>query len=138
LEEYAMQHSSSSQPGRHSSARRQRGMTAIGGLATLIIIVSAITLTLKLVPHYIDFYTIQSVIEALPSEEVRGMTRAALNEKLDKSFKINNLRDFAIRDIITVERSRDATVLQVQYERRENLFLNIDVVITFHKRYEYG
>jgi hypothetical protein len=133
-----MQHSSSTQPGRYLGARRQRGMTAIGGLAMLVIIVSAITLTLKLVPHYIDFHSIKSVIEELPREEVRGMSRAALNEQLDKRFKINNLRDFAIRDIITVERSRNATVLQVQYERREKLFLNIDVVITFHKRYEYG
>jgi hypothetical protein len=133
-----MQPSSLSHPGGRLGARRQRGMTAISGLATLVLIVSAITLTLKLAPHYIDFYTIQSVIEELPREEVRGMTRAALNEQLDKRFRINNLRDFAIRDIISIERSRDATVLQVQYERRENLFLNIDVVITFHKRYEYS
>jgi len=112
-------------------------VTAIGGLAILIVVVSAIILTLKLAPHYIDFYTIQSVVDALPREEVRGMSRTALNEALDKRFKINNLRDFAIRDIITVERSRDSTVLEIQYERRENLFLNIDVVITFHKRYEY-
>jgi hypothetical protein len=126
------------QPSFAPRARQQRGMTAIGGLVTLIVIVSAITLTLKILPHYIDFYTIQTVIEGLPRDEVRGMTRVALNEQLDKRFQINNLRDFAIRDIITVERGRDATVLQVQYERRENLFLNIDVVITFHKRYEYG
>lgn len=120
-----------------SSARRQRGVTAIGGLAILIVVVSAIVLTLKLAPHYIDFYTIQSVVDGLPRDEVRGMSRTALNEALDKRFKINNLRDFAIRDIITVERSRDSTVLEIQYERRENLFLNIDVVITFNKRYEY-
>jgi hypothetical protein len=142
-----MQHLSRSLPARRGPARRgaargapahrQRGLTAIGGLAVLIVVVSAIMMTLKLAPHYIDFYTIQTVIEGLPREEVRSMSRVALNEQLDKRFKINNLREFAIRDIITVERSRDLTVLEVLYERRENLFLNIDVVITFHKRYEY-
>ena len=121
-----------------SSARRQRGVTAIGGLAILIVVVSAIILTLKLAPHYIDFYTIQTVIDGLPQDEMKTMSRTALNEQLTKRFQINNLRDFPIRDIITVERSRDSTVLEIQYERRENLFLNIDVVITFHKRYEYS
>jgi hypothetical protein len=117
--------------------RRQRGLTAMGGLLVLVVTASVITMALKVVPHYIDFYTIQTVIEGLPRHEVRSMSRIALNEQLDKRFKINNLREFAIRDIITVERSRDLTVLEVLYERRENLFLNIDVVITFHKRYEY-
>jgi hypothetical protein len=123
---------------RRTTARsRQRGLTAVGGLAVLVLVVSAIMVTLKIGPHYIDFYTIQSVIDGLPREDMRTMSRAALNDQLAKRFQINNLRDYSIRDIITVERSRDSTVLEVQYERRENLFLNIDVVITFHKRYEY-
>jgi hypothetical protein len=118
-------------------SRRQRGLTAVGGLVALIVAGSVILLALKLVPHYIDFFTIQTVIEGLPRDEVRSMSRVALNEQLDKRFKINNLREYVIRDIISLERRRDVTVLEVHYERRENLFLNIDVVITFHKRYEY-
>ena len=120
-----------------SPPRRQGGLSAMGALGMLVVIVAGITLTLKLAPHYIDFYTMQSVIEGLPPQEVRGMTRTNLNEALQKRFKINNLRDFKIRDIIDVERSRDGTVLLVKYERREHLFFNVDVVITFEKRYEY-
>ena len=120
-----------------SSPARERGLSAMGALGMLIVIVAGITLTLKLAPHYIDFYTMQSVIEGLPPQEVRGMTRTNLNEALQKRFKINNLRDFKIRDIIELERSRDGTVLMVKYERREHLFFNVDVVITFEKRYEY-
>ena len=119
-------------------ASRQRGLTAVGWLATLIVVVTAITLTLKLAPHYIDFYTMQSVLEGLPESEVHSMSRTDVNDVLEKRFKINNLRDFKIRDIIKVERNRDATVLEVRYERREHIFLNVDVVITFHKRYEFG
>ena len=120
-----------------SPARRQGGLSAIGGLVVLILVVGGITLTLKLAPHYIDFYTMQSVIEGLPAQEVRGMTRTGLSDMLEKRFKINNLRGFKIRDIITVDRGRDGTVLEVKYERREHLFFNVDVVITFEKRYEY-
>lgn len=119
-------------------ASRQGGLTGVGWLATLILVVMAITLTLKLAPHYIDFYTMQSVLEGLPEQEVHSMSRTDVNDVLEKRFKINNLRDFKIRDIITVERNRDATVLEVRYERREHIFLNVDVVITFHKRYEFS
>ncbi|MDZ7669166.1 MAG: DUF4845 domain-containing protein [Gammaproteobacteria bacterium] len=121
-----------------SPARRQRGLTAIGGLVVLVLVVGGIILTLKLVPHYLDFYTMQSVLEGMPAKDVRAMNRGALNDAIEKRFKINNLRDFKISDIINVERSRDITVLEVNYERREHLFFNIDVVITFEKSYEYS
>lgn len=119
-------------------ARRQRGLSAMGALLVLILLVAGVTVTLKLAPHYIDFYTVQSVIEGLPENDVRTMPRAALSDNLKKRFKINNLRDFDIRDMITLDRSREGTVLEISYERREHLFLNIDVVISFHKRYEYS
>lgn len=121
-----------------SLRRRQRGLGTLGLLLVLVLVVGGIILILKLAPHYIDFYTMNSVLEGMPSSDVRTMNRSALNDAIDKRFRINNLRDFNIRDIINVERSRDATVLEVKYERRENLFFNIDIVITFEKRYEYN
>lgn len=122
---------------RSASRQRQRGLSMIGWLAVLVLIASGITLTLKLLPHYIDYRTIQSVLGGLPANEVHSMSRPALLESIDKRFTINNLRDFRIRDIIEIERSRDATALVVNYERREHLFFNIDVVIKFNDRFEY-
>lgn len=116
---------------------RQRGLSSVGWMATLVVLVSVITLALKLGPHYIDFYTLKSVVEGLPAGEVHRMSRGDINETLTKRFKVNNLRDFRIRDIIGVERVRDVTALTVDYERREHLLLNLDVVLTFNKRYEY-
>lgn len=122
---------------RRLSTPRPHGLSAIGALAVLVLVAGGITITLKLAPHYLDFYTMQSIIEGLPAQEVRGATRVGLAEMLEKRFKINNLRDFPIRDIIHLDRSRDGTVLDVRYERREHLFFNIDVVLTFEKRYQY-
>lgn len=118
-------------------ARRQRGLTMLGWLAVLVVVASLLTVALKITPHYVDFYTMQSVIESLPEREVSTMSRTALDDVLSKRFKINNLRGFEIRDIIDLERTRDSTVLNIQYERREHLFFNIDVVLTFNKRYEF-
>lgn len=125
-------------PATSTGVRRQRGLSAIGSLAVLIAIVGAVILTLKLAPHYIDFYTMQTVIEGLPANDVRNMSRHNFDDMLKKRMKINNLRDFEIRDIISVDKSREGTVLEVKYERREHILFNVDVVLTFEKRYEYN
>ena len=65
------------------------------------------------------------------------MSRAAVFEAIEKRFPLNNLYDFKVRDIIQYERNRDATVLTVAYEKRENLFMNVDVVIKFDQQYEF-
>jgi hypothetical protein len=116
---------------------RQAGLSALGTLVVLVVLVAAITLTLKLAPHYIDFYTMNSVLEGLPADDVRAMSRVSLNTTIEKRFKINNLRGFKISDIIKFDRSREGTVLELKYEVREHLFYNVDVVISFEKRYDY-
>lgn len=120
-----------------TSPRHQRGLSGLGWLVALVVVASAITLVLRIGPHYIDFYTMERVFDGLSAREVRSMDRGALIEALRKRFKINNLRDFDIGDIIERERDRDATVLKVAYERREHLLFNVDVVISFQKRFEY-
>lgn len=115
----------------------QSGASAISTLCILLVVVSILSLALKLGPHYIDFRTIQSVVNQLPPNEVNTMTRAAVFEALEKRFPLNSLYDFKVRDIIQFERGPEATTLTVAYEKRENLFMNIDVVIRFDKRYEY-
>ena len=117
--------------------KRQAGLSFLGALLVIAVIASAVTLILRLGPHYIDFYTLKSVIEGLPADRVHEMTRPDIREALEKRFKVNNLRDFKVSDVITVERLRDNTVLQLAYERREHLFLNVDVVLVFSERYQY-
>jgi hypothetical protein len=115
--------------------RRQHGLSAMGFVFVLLVLAFAITVSLKLAPHYIDFYTMKSVLDGLSADDVRSNSKLA--DTLKKRFKINNLRGFEISDIITVDRSREGTALLLNYERREHLFYNVDVVITFNKRYEY-
>ncbi|MEZ5558353.1 MAG: DUF4845 domain-containing protein [Pseudomonadales bacterium] len=131
----------SNRPGSRSPAgpfpTRQKGLSAIGWIAMLLLLASAITLTLKLLPHYIDFRTMQSVLSGLPAEETHHMARGDVYDLIKKRFKINNLRDFDIKKVIELKRDRDHTTLLVNYERRENLFMNVDVVITFSDQFVY-
>ena len=116
---------------------KQRGISVISGLVGVVLIAASVTAALRIGPHYIDFRTIQSIMEALPTREVHEMDKGAIREILRKRFRINNIRDFKVQDILTIERSKGSTVVVIDYEMRESLLFNADIVVMFEDRYEY-
>lgn len=119
------------------TVRKQRGASALGVLAGMIGLVAVITLLLKLGPHYIDWQTMRSVFGDLPAGKVHTMSKTEIRETLQKRFRVNSLRDFDLKEIVTIERQKAGTQLLVEYERRENIVANVDAVLTFSERYEF-
>ncbi len=116
---------------------KQRGISLIGGLAGVVLIAASLTTALRIGPHYIDFRTIQSIMDALPIAEVHKMDKGAIRELLRKRFRINNIRDFRVQDILSIERTKVSTVVVIDYEVRESLLFNADIVVMFEDQYEY-
>jgi hypothetical protein len=117
--------------------RRQTGALPIGTICILIVFASIVTLALKLGPHYIEFRTIQSIINQLPRAEVNTMARADVFDAIQKRLPLNSIYDVQVRDIIQFDRGPETTTVTLAYEKREPLFLNIDVVIKFDKQFEF-
>ncbi len=115
----------------------QSGMSALGLIATIAVVVAFVVLTLRLGPHYIDFRTLQAVMGDLPGAEVHEMDKRAILETLQKRFKINNLRSFRARDVISIDRNKSGTTILINYEIREPLLGNADIVLTFNESYSY-
>ena len=114
----------------------QRGMTAIGWMLVLGLIGFFALITLKLFPLYMEFGKVSSVFESLENEP--GITRKSRSEivsLIDKRFDVNDVRNV---DPKATKVSKDKGVLSVsiQYERREHLFANIEVIATFDKQVE--
>ena len=116
---------------------KQRGISVIGGLAGVVLIAASVTTALRIGPHYIDFSTIQSIMESLPTGEVHKMDKGAIRELLRKRFRINNIREFEVRDILSIERTKVSTVVIIDYEVRDRLLFNADIVVMFEDQYEY-
>jgi len=116
---------------------RQTGASAMVMLLGLVALVSVVTLLLKLGPHYIDWQNMQSVMGGLPEKQVHSMGKSEIRDALAKRFRINNLRDFKPRDVVTIDRSKEGTLILIDYERREHLLFNIDVVLSFSEKYQY-
>ena len=119
------------------SAKRQQGLSAVGAMGALLLAVALITLGLRLGPHYFDWQTMQSVFGDLPTTEIHRMSKEKIRESLSKRFRVNSLRDFDLREIVTIERQKTETTLIVNYEIREPIVANLDAVLTFSEQYQY-
>ena len=115
----------------------QGGMSALGMVATIAAVVGFVILTLRLVPHYIDFRTLQVVMDDLPGPQIHQMDKREILDTLGKRFKINNLRAFRARDVVSIDRKKTDTTILVDYEIREPLLFNADIVLVFSESYSY-
>src|SRR4030095_5337040 len=55
------------------SARRQRGVSVVALLLLVALVGGIGTLAVRLIPHYIDYGTIVSLVEELPADQVHKM-----------------------------------------------------------------
>ena len=109
-----------------------KGLSSLGMIGVLILVAFSISLGLKIGPHYMNYRTIQTLLEDLRPEDVKTSGRIQVMELLQKRFKINSLYDQKPDDVIKYERLRGATTLTIDYEVREHLFGNVYVLLDFN------
>jgi len=112
---------------------RQQGMSM-----TMMLIVAAVATFLglfafKVGPHYFSYMTVKTVAENLAeSPETLKLPRSQVLTWVDKQYRTNNLWDYKADETILLQKSeKDSYAITVQYERRTNLFHNIDLVTRF-------
>jgi|GEM_PF-568286 len=123
---------------RHSLRRRHaRGMSKWGWLAAVLLLVGVMTAVLRLGPHYIDYRVVQSVLDRLPEKQVHGeMSRAKIREHFSKQFKVEGFR-VPLKEMLVIERTREETIITIDYEIREHLFYNVDAVLKFGEQRKF-
>ena len=115
----------------------ERGVSIMAALLLVALIGAVGTLSVRLIPHYIDYGTIVSLIEELPPDSVHKMAASEIRGSMQKRFLINNIRDLDPGKIMKIERKRDGTTLIIDYERREPLVYNVDLILVFHREFHY-
>lgn len=112
--------------------RGTRGMSTLGMVFTLMVIVLLISFGLKVAPHFMNHQTIKELLADLTPEEAKA-GRPALMETLKKRFKINALYDLDPAKIVQYKRERGAVTITVDYEIREHLVANVYVLLDFNE-----
>ncbi len=114
-----------------SNRSKQLGMSKWGWLLFIVVAVAALSAVLRVGPHYIDYRIVQGVADRLPVGEVHAqMSRQEIKEHFQKQFRIENFK-VPVNDMLVIERDRAQTLVNINYEIREHLFYNIDVVLVF-------
>jgi hypothetical protein len=113
----------------------QRGMTSASALFTLFIVGFLLTVTFKLGPHYLDNRIIQGAIDQVGQSDINGKSNSQIRRKIADFFTINNIRDIDVRKVV-ITRDDSGTKISLDYEKRIEMFGNVDVVLKFSNLYE--
>jgi len=109
----------------------QRGMTMLGFLITLSVVILFLFCGMKIVPMYIEYYSVKKMLATIsnnpesataPKDKIRSLFARSLEIDYVKIIK---------PDMLKIETTDSGYNLVVDYERREPLIANLDVVAKF-------
>ncbi len=107
---------------------RQRGLTVIGMLILLIAIGFVALLVMKVVPMYVQYYTIKSSIESVRKESVGQMAATDIQNLIQKRFDTGYVENVRARDL-KIRNDRQGKVLDLTYQDERELFQGLFVVL---------
>ena len=111
----------------------QRGLSGLGLLVVLILIGFFATAAVKLLPIYIESWSVKGVLNSVVEESATGSSVAEIKKKLDRHFTVNQINAIALSDIKFSKKKGGKIVIDATYEQRVNFMQNIDVVVKFDK-----
>lgn len=107
-----------------------RGLTLIGFLIVLALALFVAYIGMKLVPIYLNHYSVVSSMKSLAEEpNVDTMSEARIRDMLSRKFSTSYVKHVSSRDI-RIERGRGLELV-AEYEVREDLIGNLDAVVSF-------
>ena len=113
-----------------NSGKRQDGVTLIGFLMLLVVVLFVAYIGFKLVPHYIDYYSVRSAMNGVAKEsQASPMSGAEMRQSMASRLNVNYVDAVGPEDIRFV-RGRGLSMV-VEYQVREPLFGNIDACLSF-------
>ncbi|MCL9682599.1 DUF4845 domain-containing protein [Legionella maioricensis] len=122
--------------------QKQQGMTLIGMLLTVVVLVMAAIVVMRLVPVYIQHYEIVQSIKSLNTVPVASLSgdpladvevlRSSLNKRLD----INGVDNLKNSEVIFTPNGEHRYQVRLKYQAIRFLAYNINLLINFDDTYE--
>jgi len=118
------------------SIQHQKGMTMLGMIAALVLVASGLLLAMKILPLYLDDYTIAKALENLQREEgLYELPKSRVLDKFSRKLAGDYSRSFS-KDEVIIEKKKDVLTIDVIYETRVPVVYNLDVVAKFSHHFE--
>ncbi len=116
--------------------RNQKGASALSIMVILFLAASILTIVMKVAPMFFDNMTIAKVLEDIGAQsDIAELADDEIISAFTKRLSINNIRGFDTKKII-ITRDDGLLAIDINYEKRENIFKNIDAVASFENHFE--
>lgn len=110
---------------------KQAGMGMIPALLVLGTVVIFATIAVKLMPIYVDYWTLSRILKDVATEERSSdPTPAGIRHDLSSRFITNRVEAISLRDI-KISNDKEGVVIDARYEKRTPVMFNIDAVVRF-------
>ena len=117
-------------------ARSQKGMSVLGWMVVLALVAFFASTGFKMLPHYMDYMAMQKIIKSAEtdaSQNIRSVND--LYAHIMRGLEVNGIRDFDLKDSVSIKQENNEFQIHLQYERREPLIQNLDLVANFDKEF---
>jgi hypothetical protein len=112
---------------------RERGWTMIGAVVILCLLAFVVVIGFRLVPMYLDYFTVQSSLESLKSQpEVARMSKYDILASIQRRFDVGYVDVVTSKDV-KIKQDKDGRFVELVYEDRRPLLANLEIVGKFNK-----
>ena len=110
---------------------KQRGVSMFGFLLVAIVVIMFAMLAMKLVPAYIEFFSVKKILNAMGQDsEVKSMSNAEIRNSFAKRAEVGYVTVVKPADL-NVDRTGGNMVISTEYEYRTPLVANISLIVDF-------
>ncbi len=110
---------------------RQRGVTMFGFLFVAIVLVAVALLAMKLVPAYIEFFSVKKILATMGQDSnIRSKSNAEIRSDFTRRAGVDYVTVVKQQDLI-IDRSSGVPVISADYEFRAPLVSNVSLVVDF-------
>jgi hypothetical protein len=114
-----------------NSLSRQQGVSKFGLVMLLALITAFFTVGLKVGPLYIDHNLITGICQDLVDNgQADDLTVTEIRNRVSDGLRVNNVTGFDL-SAISKRMENDRAIITINYERRVELFANLDAVAKF-------
>jgi len=100
----------------------------------LCIIAFLASTAFKLIPHYLDYQAMTKVITSIESERAMNIHSVPdVYSYVGKGMQVNSINDIDLDKAMQVKTEDNRFLIHLDYEKREPLIRNIDLVVHFER-----
>lgn len=117
--------------------RKQKGMTLIGMVFTMIVVIMAAILVMRIIPVYLEHYSVVQSVKALNTTPQASLTgdplgdAMVLRRDLSKRLDINGIQDLSDDQLTIVPDGLNKYKVKLKYQVIKPLVYNMSLMFNF-------